>query len=58
MKMPDIKSTVIAGAIGALALFILVKLFDSNNTNPNTYATLGFATGVLVQVGVRLTGVS
>lgn len=48
----------VAGTVGAFVLYALVGLFDSTNTKQATYTLYGFVTGVLVQLGVRLTGVS
>ncbi len=58
MKRSNLIPALIAGALGAGLLIILVNFFDSGNTKPGTYLGLGFLTGVGVQVGVRLFGVS
>ena len=47
-----------AGVIGTVALIILINFFDSDNSKFTTYAFLGFVTGAIVQIGVRLAGVS
>lgn len=48
----------VAGVIGAIALLVLINFFDNTNAKISTYLGLGFATGVLVQLGVRVIGVS
>jgi hypothetical protein len=63
VKELDLKSTLIAGAIGAAALWAMsMFLFQGESQTPSGSQTStlasGFTVGVLVQVGVRLLGVS
>jgi hypothetical protein len=67
MKRPDLMSSVVAGFVGSIALLFLVMVFDKINAtttplypsqNAATWLMLGFLTGMVVQVGVRTTGVS
>jgi hypothetical protein len=51
-------STLVAGVIAAVVLYAIVNWFDANNQNKTLYLVFGFFTGVLTQVGIRLTGVS
>jgi len=56
MKEPDVKSSLVAGVIGA-ALFMLYATF-TEDVPVMTAGLLGFVLGIGVQTGVRLTGVS
>jgi hypothetical protein len=47
-----------AATIGGVILLALVALFDPTNTKLSNYWFFGFLTGMGVQVGVRLAGVS
>jgi hypothetical protein len=47
-----------AATIGGFVLLTLVALFDTSNTKLSNYWFFGFLTGIGVQVGVRLAGVS
>lgn len=59
MKSPfELVPLLVAGVVGAGALLILISFFDNTNTKMTTYLFLGFLTGMGVQVGVRVTGVS
>lgn len=61
MKAPDLKSVLVAAAIGAVVLLIEEQIIDTNNPgrgNIAFYALLGAVVGAMVQVGVRLAGVS
>lgn len=57
MKSPDIKSTLAAGVVGAVALVVLAHLY-AKTLDDKTAALSGFSVGVVVQVAVRLLGVS
>lgn len=58
MKAPDFTSTLVAGIVGALALSLLIMVGDTENQERTLYAGLGFLVGIIIQVVVRLTGVS
>lgn len=58
MKRSNIIPALVAGAIGATLLIVLINFFDNTNPKPGTYLLLGFSTGMGVQLGVRLFGVS
>lgn len=57
-KAFEIVPLLVAGAVGAFAMYLIVSLFDNANTKQPTYTLFGFVIGMLVQIGVRLTGVS
>jgi hypothetical protein len=59
MRELDFTSILVAGVIGAVALVLISNLFPpaTPSTTASTAGT-GFAVGALVQIGVRLTGVS
>lgn len=60
-KILDPLPILVAGALAAVVVLLGVGWFDTSNpnrTNAMFYGTLGFVTGMLVQVGVRLFGVS
>lgn len=63
MKAFELKPLLVAAAIGALALYIINSVpTPTTNVNaipqPPNYFLWGALTGALVQIGVRLTGVS
>lgn len=63
MKMPDLKSTLLAGAISAIVLVLIDKVVATEEgvTDPYTIGQIageGFAVGAIVQIAVRLLGVS
>lgn len=58
MKRSNLIPALVAGLIGAGVLIVLINFFDNTNNKILTYLGLGFTTGTLVQVGVRLFGVS
>lgn len=62
MRAIDLKSVLVAGAIGAVALiawyYISAPPGAETGSPPMGVAIQGFAVGAIVQVGVRLTGVS
>lgn len=47
-----------AATIGGFILLALVTLFDNSNTKLSNYWFFGVLTGMGVQIGVRLAGVS
>jgi hypothetical protein len=58
VKPLDIKSTIVAGLIGALLFALKQKLYPNQQSNCKWESAYGFVFGVLVQAGVRITGVS
>lgn len=63
MKPLDLKSTLIAGVVGAITLYIIAPLFVTSTTptepaSTTTILASGFALGAIVQTVVRITGVS
>ena len=61
MKAIDLKSTVVAGAIGAVLLWMVLSLPATSDDGSSAKMPLlfaGFAVGAGVQIGVRLVGVS
>jgi hypothetical protein len=54
MRTPDLKSTLIAAAIGGFAVMII----NWNNLEKSTAFQLGAITGAIVQIGVRILKVS
>ncbi len=54
--MLDLKSTLVAGAIGGLA--IVLVLWNHDEVGLCAKFAAGFIFGAVVQTGVRLTGVS
>jgi hypothetical protein len=59
MKSPiEFVPLLVAGAIGAGVLVLLINFFDNTNAKTSTYLLLGFVTGIGVQMGVRVAGVS
>lgn len=58
MRKIDAISVVVAALIGAVALLLLVGLFDSSNQRSGLYALLGAVTGSVVQIGLRVSDVS
>jgi hypothetical protein len=58
MKHPDVTSTVLAGVFGAIFVFLLVRYWTANKDASWYYPAVGFIAGALVQIAVRLTGVS
>lgn len=59
-KAFELVPLLVAGAIGAFFVYVIVNQLDTTNPNRNNgiYAVIGMVTGIGVQVGVRLTGVS
>ena len=60
MKPLDLKSLLVAGAIGAALMYLLTLKSDPTAPVFTTAEAIGygFALGAGVQIGVRLTGVS
>lgn len=67
MKHLDAKSSLVAGFVGAIAVLLMVQLFDyvENDqpalyqaTTPTVWLVLGFLVGFSVQAAERLTGAS
>ena len=63
MKAVDLKSALVAGVIGAVVLalisnFTQVQTQSSSSTGAGSWVLSGFLTGVAVQIGLRLSGVS
>lgn len=62
MKPIELKSTLVAGVIGAIALMALSQVGIYGDckgaSSPVNAGLLGFTIGAVVQIGVRLTGVS
>lgn len=64
MRKPDLTSTIVAGAIGAVILYLVQRpLVCGDNCDllplgPYQVPIVGFLAGVGVQIGVRTLGVS
>lgn len=59
MKAPDVKSVVVAALLGSVALWLIDKMYNqSQPTDDAKDFTIGALVGAVVQVGIRLLGVS
>lgn len=61
----ELKPILVAGVIGAIALYAATMIMAGDISNPSacptctaTTAAEGFAIGAIVQIGVRMVGVS
>jgi hypothetical protein len=63
MKAVDLKSVLVAGAIGAVLLLLVDMVLGasaqpSNASSPMSAVGAGFVVGAGVQIGMRISGVS
>jgi len=58
MRAPDLTSVLVAGGIGAVVLLLVASFQSDNKLSVGDAMQFGFLTGVGVQIGVRILGVS
>jgi hypothetical protein len=58
MRALDLKSTLVAGLIGAGMLFLVDYFMGAEENSVTSVLLAGAVVGVGVQIGVRLTGIS